>query len=79
MAYDRPTMASGNMKPLSDEDQARDDLGFTNPNLHRRIDPSQPEGEYAPRDYSLFVNGTNSYRLTESYDYEDEENPDEIP
>lgn len=79
MSYERPIMGHGNMKPLSDEDEIRDNNGFTHPNLHRRIDASQPEGEIKPRDYSLFVNGVNSYRLTESYIYEDEDNPNEIP
>ena len=79
MPYERPIMGQGNMKPLSDEDQIRDDNGFTHPNLHRRIDPSQPEGEHQPRDYSLFINNVNSYRLTESFEFEDDVNPDEIP
>ena len=27
---------------LTDDEQARDNLGFTNPNLHQRIDPKNP-------------------------------------
>lgn len=45
MAYDRPVMGQGTWKPLTSDDQIRDDVGFTNPNLHQRCDPSQPEGE----------------------------------
>lgn len=79
MAYDRPVMGQGNWKPLTSDDQIRDDVGFTNPNLHQRCDPSQPEGEILPREYTEFINGVEGHRLTESFIYEDEDNPDEIP
>lgn len=67
MPVDRAQMAQGNAVPLTEEDQQRDDVGFTNPNLHRRVDPQPVEGEYQLREYDLFVNGTDSYRTTESF------------
>lgn len=76
--YDRPDIGHGNMKILTDEDLQRDENGFTNPNLHRRIDPSQGEGEYAPRDYNLFISRYDSYRLTSSY-FGSIDNDEEIP
>lgn len=48
----------------------RDRLGFTNPNLHRRIDPQAPteelkeQGELRPREYTVGIYGTDSYRTT---------------
>lgn len=36
------TIGQGPARLCSDEDIARDELGFTNPNLHRRIDPKWP-------------------------------------
>lgn len=79
MAYERPMMGQGNWKPLTSEDQQRDDVGFTNPNLHQRCDPSQSEGELKPREYDEFINGVECHRFTESFTYEDDINPDEIP
>lgn len=79
MAYNRPVMGQGNWKPLTSQDQQRDDVGFTNPNLHQRCDPSQLEGEHKPREYDEFINGIQGYRTTESFTFEDDVNPDEIP
>ena len=73
-------MGQGNMKPLTPLEQQRDDVGFTHPNLHRRIDPSQPEGEYFPRDYELFISGTESNRLTQTFVRDENDNtPNEDP
>lgn len=65
-------MAQGPAKKASQEDLEKDELGFTNPNLHRRIaDDVQEEGEVAPRDYTVLVGGTNSYRTTTIHTYQD--------
>ena len=44
----------------------RDGNGYTNPNLHRRIDAQMPEDEkeVTPRGYKLHINKWNSYRTT---------------
>lgn len=80
MSDNRPMLEQGNATPLDEEDISRDDIGFTNPNLHRRIDPHQLEGEYAPRDYNLSINNVNSYRMTENFLRDSNDNTeDEIP
>lgn len=61
---------------LADEDDLkRDELGYTHPNLHRRIDPQAPDtdntGEIAPRDYQLGILGVNSYRTTTKHFHDD--------
>lgn len=75
--------ASGVAKPLTPEEQAKDDLGFTHPNLHRRVDPQESaEGskEVAPRKYTLGVyDGINSYRTTEITYHDEESTTCEIP
>lgn len=56
-------------------DQDRDDLGFTNPNLHRRIDSKMPpygSGETVPRKYKLQIQNLNSYRTTQVVTHIDE-------
>lgn len=76
-------------KPVNELEQTRDDNGFTNPNLHRRIDPKMPEDpkEVVPREYRLQIQVKNSYRnthvvthldYTDLEKYEDSENYDEI-
>lgn len=80
MAYQIPIMGQGNAKPATSEDKTRDDVGFTNPNLHERIEMnSQPEGEFKPRKYHVSIQGVNQYRTTESFLHDDEVNEDEIP
>lgn len=83
MSVEFPKTAHGTAVPASEEDLVRDAHGFTNPNLHRRIDPKTPEPgsqEVAPRDYVLGVyDGVHSYR-TETIHYHDEESTTcEIP
>lgn len=58
-----------------------DDLGFTNPNLHRRTDiidpPADPEA--LPRDYEFGIYSIYSYK-TKKLNYHDEESEtSEIP
>lgn len=67
--------------PASEEDLDRDEVGFTDPNLHRRVDPRIPVdaddaqgNEIAPRNYNLQIHNLFSYRTTEKIthiDYQD--------
>lgn len=79
---DKFRTAEGTAKPLTPEDEERDRIGFTHPNLHRRVDPQTPTDprETAPREYILGVyDKINSYR-TENISYHDEESTTcEIP
>ena len=56
--------------------------GYTNPNLHRRIDnedtPKQ-EGEVAPDTYNLTVCGVNSYRTTTHTIHDEDSDSSEVP
>lgn len=58
--------------------------GFTHPDLHRTIDPADPQNaedtiaeadpnELAPRDYSVGIYGVNSYRTTRRVVHTEEE------
>lgn len=74
--------AHGTMKPLTPEEEAKDQLGFTNPNLHRRIDPQTPADpkEVRPREYTIGVyDGINSYRTTQIFYHDEESTTSEIP
>ena len=63
---DIPALAQGSMYPTNKVDIQRDELGFTNPNLHRRVNrfkadvkPSIPEPtpeETSPDDYIFELN-----------------------
>lgn len=79
MPYDMPVMGQGNMKQLTPEDQIRDDNGFTNPNLHRRIHPHQYEGELDAREYNLAIQGVNSYRTTKYPIHDEDSITSDIP
>lgn len=76
MSYERPVIWQGNAVPLSDEDQKRDDIGFTNPNLHRRVDPHMYGEEVQPREYDLFISNLDSYRTTKCIYRNPEDNTD---
>lgn len=61
---------------------AKDEVGFTHPNLHRRIDPQEPtpeSGELAPREYSVNICGKNSYRTTTICVHDEDSETSEIP
>ena len=79
MSYELPTTGQGNMKPLSPEDQERDDIGFTNPNLHRRIEHNVNEGEVGPRNYNLAIQTIYSYRTTEYATHDEDGVSSDIP
>ena len=90
-----PFYGQGPARPITDKDgvvldkEAYDKdtvTGFTNPNLHRRIDPQTPDearraaGEQAPREYAVGIYGLNSYRTEKQFIHiEGEESQDEIP
>ena len=77
-----PKTGQGPAKLASAEDLARDELGYTHPNLHRRIDPQQPEEssqEYKPRDYSIGISNVNSYRTTTINTHNEDSETSEIP
>lgn len=78
---DFPRTASGPMKPASQEDIERDHNGYTHPNLHRRIDTDNiQEGELVPRSYVIGVfDTTNSIRMTQLGDHDEESTTCEIP
>lgn len=70
-----PFVGKGPWRKATEEDLARDELGFTNPNLHRRwekhMPPKSTGGEQAsptrevvPRSYVLSIADTNSFRTT---------------
>ncbi len=76
---DYPKMAQGASYLASTEDLIRHEVGFTNPNLHRSVDPQfpmvaddvvigddgLPKYEFAHRGYRFTVGGVDSYRTTE--------------
>ena len=57
LAEDIRRMGNGPWKEASDEDIAKDNKGFTMPNLHRRLDPQKPTSSYevAPREYQIGI------------------------
>lgn len=70
---------------ISDKDYQRDRNGYTNPNLHRRIEtPSIVTDEDKAQgildyDYKLGIYGLNSYRTTEVITHDEESEISEIP
>lgn len=77
-----PKVGQGRAVLASQDDLKRDEVGFTHPNLHRRIDPQQltiDSQEYHPRDYSIGISSVNSYRTTTIHHHDEETEEDEIP
>lgn len=75
-------MGQGPAKLADKEALDKDELGFTNLNLHRRVDPVDPEkdsGEVQPRDYIIGIQGTDSYRTTIINTHDEESTTQEIP
>lgn len=81
MSTPMPKMGQGPAVPADEEALAKDHVGFTAPNLHRRvIAPTVIEpGEVTPREYQLLVNGTNSYRITTQHAHTEYGDENEIP
>lgn len=69
---------------LTDEDIERDEHGYTHPNLHRRIDPHTIHNdtdhmEFKPRQYTIGILSTNSYRTTEMFTHDEDSETSEVP
>lgn len=75
MSTDMPKMGQGPAVPIvpGSIEADRDEVGFTHPNLHRRIDTQEP------RKYQLGIYGLDSYRSTEINLHDEESTTDEIP
>ena len=71
----------GPSTPADAEALVKDALGFTNPYLHRRIDPQPPSNpeEYASREYMLSIANLQSYRTTKINTHDEESVTSEIP
>lgn len=67
-------MAQGPAVPADDNALDKDRVGFTHPNLHRRVkgDRTIGDSEHLPREYSLSIRGVDSYRTTESFIHDEE-------
>lgn len=81
-----PVMGQGPAVPADEEALAKDELGFTNPNLHRRVDPQEPpvadnplNQEIAPRGYQISIQNLRSYRTTQINVHDEESIDCEIP
>jgi len=61
----------------------KDGIGYTHPNLHRRIDNDIPytlgDGTQVPAKYSLSINDKNSYRTIKYQLHSEDDNESEIP
>ncbi len=82
MSENYPQTAQGQAKLATEEDITKDEIGITDPNLHRRIDdeatPLHP-GEVVPDSYTLSVGSVNSYRTTDHHVHDEESSNSEIP
>lgn len=60
MPIEIPRTAQGYAVPVESgsEEAQKDELGYTNPNLHRRIN----EDEESDESYQVLVQGSNSYK-----------------
>ena len=75
-----PPMAQGPAHLATPEELQKDIVGYTNPNLHRRIDPQpREEPEVSPREYLLSVGGVDSYRMTKITTHDENSTTSEIP
>lgn len=75
-----PKTADGVAVPATEEDIERDQIGYTTPNLHRRVDPSHPDTEVRDRKYTLGVyDGIHSMRTVEQFFHDEESETCEIP
>lgn len=67
---------------VSEDDLNRDNIGYTNPNLHRRVDPVSPSpesGEVKPRNYKFMRQGVYQTQYMETHYHDDSINESEIP
>lgn len=82
----KPIMGQGPAVIANEEDLARDELGFTNPNFHRRVEPHEPlaadnilNQEVEDRSYKLNLMDVYSYRTTEIHVHDENSVTSEIP
>lgn len=72
----------GPAKLASEEDLQRDAVGYTNPNLHRRVDPKKPtkkSQEVKPRGYKFMRQSVYQLQTTEKFYHDDDSNESETP
>lgn len=75
-----PHTAQGVAKPATPRDIELDELGYTHPDLHRRVDPTHPDTEVADRKYTIGVyDGIHSTRTVQQYFHDEESETCEIP
>lgn len=77
-------MGQGPATKIEDDSvgKQKDDFGFTQPNLHRRIDPQKPSPnsiEVKEREYNIGVYNLDSYRMTKINYHDEESTTDETP
>ena len=61
-------------------EEQRDAVGYTNPNLHRRIDPQEPSAPaVSPNTYKLSIQNNDSYRLTQVATHDEDSVVSEVP
>lgn len=68
-------MAQGDMTQITDPDSVeykRDVIGFTHPNLHKRMDSENDI-------YTIRVHGLNAYRYEDTSTHDEESETSEIP
>lgn len=81
MPIETPKLGQGPGKVASQEDESRQNVGFTGPNLHRVIDAKEPIDplETKPREYVFSIQGYDSYRTTEIFYHDEEQTDSEVP
>lgn len=88
MADNFPKTGQGPATRASDEDLARHNLGYTNPNLHRYLPETPADAELSEderaagvvgKSYQLSIAGTDSYRTTTIILHDEESETCEIP
>lgn len=72
----------GPAKLAAEEDLRKDNTGFTNPNLHRRVNPTQPSAsskEVKPREYKFMRQSVYQLQTTEKFYHDDDSDESETP
>lgn len=80
MSTEYTKVGQGPAKLATEADLINDETGYTNPNLHRRIDPQErPLPELLKREYELGIYNVNSYRTTTTNYHDEDSSVSEIP
>lgn len=81
MQYEDLWVSRKEASKASESELEKDKLGFTNPNLHRRInnDGHIIDPELKPRQYNLSISGYNSYRGVDITLHDEDSTTSEIP